>query len=294
MTDIRRAVLWFAALLLVVIAGDRVAGWAGKRLLLRSQFRYSRLYRGGMNADVVIVGDSRGVHALYAPAIEEITGMTAFNLSYNSMSTAIGEAVLMDYLDRNRPPRLVILEVTSAFTEGALTSELRTYTDFSPRLTALYAAAHPYASASGRAFQLLQLNSGFYVEALRYMRRSDQDWINRTSMPAGLRNQPKTMWLPLRPENLAALGRIVRELHRRGIEIRLVLAPYCPMPLNMNEFANVITKTAGIPIWNYGDSLCDPDDFADTIHLNERGSRVLLAMMKRDGVFGMTQHPPRF
>ena len=53
-------------------------------------------------------------------------------------------------------------------------------------------------------------------------------------------------------------------------------------------------RSAGLPIWNYGDAMHDPEDFADGVHLNERGSRVLLALMKRDGLFGMTQQPPRF
>ena len=243
---------------------------------------------------MLILGDSRGVHSFYAPAFEEIAGLRAFNLSYNSMSPRIAEAVLLDYLDRNRPPRLVIIEVTSAATEGALTSELRTYASFSPRLSALYAEAHPYAAVAGRGFRLLQLNSGFYLEALHYMRRSDQDWINRSTMPAALRNAEPDIWKAPRSENLATLGRMVAELRRRRIEIRLVIAPYCPMPRNMPAFASVVSLSAAMPVLNYGDAMCDPDDFTDPIHLNERGSRALLAMMKRDGVFGMTQRVARF
>lgn len=288
MTDARRALIWFVVLIAVVLAGDRLFSWALNRVLVRSEFRYSRLYRGGNDADVLILGDSRGVHSFYAPAFEEIAGLRAFNLSYNSMSPRIAEAVLLDYLDRNRPPRLVIIEVTSAATEGALTSELRTYASFSPRLSALYAEAHPYAAVAGRAFRLLQLNSGFYLEALHYMRRSDQDWINRSSMPAGLRTAPPDVWKMPRPENLGALSRIVAELRRGGIEVRLVIAPYCPAPRNMGEFAKVVAQSVRMQIWDYKAAMCDPEDFADPIHLNERGSRALLAMMKRDGVFGMT------
>ena len=288
MTDARRALTWFAVLIVVVMAGDRVFSWALTRVLVRSEFRYSRLYRGGNDADVLILGDSRGVHSFYAPAFEEIAGLRALNLSYNSMSPRIAEAVLLDYLDRNRPPRLVIIEVTSAATEGALTSELRTYASFSSRLSALYAEAHPYAAVAGHVFRLLQLNSGFYLEALHYMGRSDQDWINRSSMPAGLRNAPPDVWKMPRPENLGALRRIVAELRRRGIEVRLVIAPYCPEPRNMGEFAKVVAQSVRMPIWDYKAAMCDPEDFADPIHLNERGSRALLAMIKRDGVFGMT------
>jgi hypothetical protein len=294
MADARRAVIWFVTLLAVVLAGDRALAFALNQVLLRSQFRYSRLYRGGNNADVVILGDSRGVHSFYAPAVEQLTGLRAFNISYNSMSTRIAEAVLLDYLDRNRAPRLVIIEVTNVAFEGNLASELRTYAAFSPRLSALYAEAHPDAAIVGRFFHLLQLNSGFYLEALHYMRRSDQDWINHAAMPAGLRDAPPAVWQLPMPENLAALRRMIVVLQRRGIEVRLVLAPYCPMPSNMGEFAIVVSQSTGLPVWNYAGAMCDPEEFADTVHLNESGSRKLVAMMKRDGVFGMAEHPARF
>jgi hypothetical protein len=294
MTDARRALIWFIGLVALTLAGDRLFSWMMEQVLLRSQFRYSRLYRGHIDTDILILGDSRGVHSFYAPAIEEITGMHAFNLSYNSMSPKIAEAVLLDYLNRNRPPRLVIIEPTGSVVGNQLSSELRTYATLSPRLETLYSEAHPYAAMAGNIFHLLNLNSGFYIEALHYMRRSDQDWIYRLSMPAALRDRPAYRLGEPREENLAALSRMVRELRRRNIEVRLVIAPYCPMPLNMNEHAIVFARSAGIPMWNYSDAIHEPNDFADGVHLNERGSRLLLAMMKRDGIFGMTQRRPRF
>jgi hypothetical protein len=292
MTDARRALIWFAAFIAVVIGGDRLLSWTLSRILVRSQFRYSRLYRGGIDADVLILGDSRGVHSFYAPAIEELTGLRAFNASYNSMSMRIAEAVLLDYLDRNRQPRIAIIEVTGVAFEGELTSELRTYANFSPRLSALYAEAHPSAAAAGRTFHLLNLNSGFYLESLHYMRRSDQDWINHSAMPPAMRNAAPQAWRLPTPENLAALNRMIQALRRRGGEVRLVLAPYFPAPTNMGEFAQIVERSSGMPVRNYAGAITDPEDFADTVHLNERGSRTLLALMKRDGLFGMTR-PPR-
>ena len=106
MRDGRRAAIWWAVLLAIIIAGDHLLALALHQVLVRSQFRYSRLYRGGNDADVVIIGDSRGVHSFYAPALEQMTGLRALNLSYNSLSPHVAEAVLMDYLDHNRAPRI--------------------------------------------------------------------------------------------------------------------------------------------------------------------------------------------
>jgi hypothetical protein len=297
MSDRRRAVIWILALVAVVIGGDHLLAWGLQKILVRSQFRYSRLYRGGNSADVLILGDSRGVHSFYAPAIEELTGLRALNLSYNSMSPRIAEAILLDYLDRNRAPRMVIIEVTCVHVPGSLTSELRTYASLSPRLGALYAEQHPVAAAAGRVFRLFPLNSEFFLEALHYMRRSDQDWIYHDVMPALLRALRGGGWMiNPRPANVDALARIVRVLRQRGIEPRLVIAPYGGEggPVNLAPLAEMLGGRLGVGVSNYAGAITDLDDFADHVHLNERGSRVLLALMKRDGVFGMAEHPARF
>jgi len=298
MADRRRALIWFAALLALVFAGDRVLAWALGQVMVRSQFRFSRLYRGGNDADIVILGDSRGVHSFYQPEIEKLTGLRAFNLSYNSMSTRIAEAVLRDYLDRNRAPRLVVIEATCTIPEGALAGQLGTYASFSPRLAALYAEAHPDGALTGRLFHLLRLNSEFYFEALHYQTRSDQDWINRSTIPAGLRNRQPGLWSPPRPENLEALNRIVTLLKQRGIEVRLVIAPYWPVPVNMPEIANAIDASIRradpqLHVLNYAGAVTDPEEFADGVHLNERGSIALLEILKRDGVFAIHSAPLR-
>ena len=297
MSDFRRASIWLLVLIAVVIAGDHALAWVLHKVLVRSQFRYSRLYRGGNHADVIVLGDSRGVHSFYAPAIEELTQLRVLNLSYNSMSPRIAEAVLLDYVEHNQPPRMVIIEVTSVIVSGALTTELRTYAGLSPRLAALYAEKHPVAAVAGRVFRLFPLNSEFYLEALHYMRQSDQDWIYRYSMSPAMRALPREPW-PLVPisENVDALDRMVRVLRQRGIEVRLVVAPYSPAKVlvNMSEFLDLLTRRTRMPILNYGGAMDDPDCFADQIHLNERGSRAFLRILQRDGVFGMTQPPPRF
>jgi hypothetical protein len=297
MTDRRRALIWFAALLALVFAGDRVLAWALDQVLVRSQFRFSRLYRGGNDADILVLGDSRGVHSFYQPEIEKLTGLRTFNLSYNSMSTRIAEAVLRDYLDHNRAPRLVVIEATCTIPGGALAVELRTFARFSPRLAALYAEGHPYGALTGRLLHLFPLNSEFYLEALHYRNQSDQDWINHSTMPAGLRAEQPGPWALPRPENLEAMNRIVALLRQRGIEVRLVIAPYWPVPVNMPAIANAIDVSVHradpqLHVLNYASAVSDPEEFADRVHLNERGSVALLEILQRDGVFAIHASPP--
>jgi hypothetical protein len=296
MREAKRFAVWFALLAIVVMAGDRAGAFVCSRVLLASQFRFSRVYRGGSNADVVVIGDSRGVHSFYAPTIERLTGRPALNLSFNSMSVPIAEALLADYLEHNAKPRMVIIETTCVVVDRGLVSELRTYAGLSKRLEALYAREHPRAAAAGRLFRLLPYDSEFFLRALMYLRRSDQDWINRNVIAPQLAAGPRGRWSP-RPhqENLDALGRLVPMLRARGIEVKLVIAPYHrSVMVNMNEIIHGITRTVpGAPVLNYADAIEDSRYFADGVHMNANGSDVFLRMLCRDGVLRCGAQKPR-
>ena len=72
--------------------------------------------------------------------------------------------------------------------------------------------------------------------------------------------------------------------------------PYAPNkpPGNAAGFAALLERRIGVPVLNYVDSVRDIDGFADTVHLNERGSRELLGILVRDGVLGMARPAARF
>ena len=163
-------------------------------------------------------------------------------------------------------------------------------------MAALFARDHPFEARLSRVLWLYPLNSEFFLEALHYMRRSDQDWIFHDVMPDALRKETHPTPIHPLPEEVDALARIVRALRQRDIDVRIVVAPYAPVRATTNaaEFVRLIESRTGVRVWNYVGALQDLDGFADTVHLNERGSRALLAMMVRDGAFGMARPVARF
>ncbi|HEV7765227.1 MAG TPA: hypothetical protein VGQ76_09515 [Thermoanaerobaculia bacterium] len=287
MRDGKRIAVWLVALVILVFAGDRIGAFLCSRVLTASQFRFSRVYRGGSNADILVIGDSRGVHSFYAPSIETLTGRPALNLSFNAMSMPIVEALLTDYLERNRAPRLVIIEVTCVVVDRGLVSELRTYAGLSHRLHAVYAREHPQAAAAGRVFHLLPYDSEFFLRALAYLRRSDQDWINRGVIPPELAANARGGWSPRPyPENLVVLRRLVPMLRARGIDVKLVIAPYHPsVGVDMGQILPGIDG----PVSNYANAIQESQYFADGVHMNADGSEVFLRMLQRDGVLPSTR-----
>ena len=296
MADARRTAVWFLTLVAVVVAGDHLFAWTLNRLVVRSQFRYSRLYGGGNRADIIVLGDSRGAISFPTPLIEDLTGQRALNLSYAGMSPRIAEALLLDYLDRNPPPRMVVLEVSSVISEGALVKELRTFAGLSPRLAALYRQEHPVAAVAGSLFKLYPLNSEMFLDVLHHMRRPDQDVSPQPYLPEAARIRRGSWRLEPRVENIAAVERMVRLLRARGIDVRLVIAPYAPekQPVNVAQFVDLLTQRTGAPVWNYSAAIGDPDVFADGVHLHVRGVVELMKILRRDGFFGMAQPPARF
>jgi len=297
MRELRKAGLWAVALVLVVLAGDRLASAVLDQVVQRSRFRFSEIQRPGIDADIVIVGDSRGVTSINVPVVEKIAGRRTYSLCYNGMATKIGEALLDDYLDHNRPPRLLIVEVTSLIEPMKLSPELKTYAKESPRLGAIYAEEHPIAARAARVFHLLRFNSELYLRALYYLRRSDQDWSNwATISPAdveGARSAP-TWRLDPTPGNLDALERIVRLARSRNIELRLLVGPYLPQYLaravNAGPFIAAVEQRVhrvdpSLHVWNYAGAVGEPALFADVLHLNDRGTDAFMRILQRDGFF---------
>jgi hypothetical protein len=282
------------ALVVIVFVGDRIGDAVLKGVLLRSQLRFSRVYRGSEHAAIIVIGDSRAVNCFYAPHIEKRTGLPTLNLAYNALSSRIGEALLRDYLDRNAAPRLVIIEVTNAAAPNDLVSELRTYANLSPRLRALYAEQHPWAATAGRVFRLIAYDSETFLRAIYYLHRSDQDWIARSTMAPELLaiSRKQSARFPIDTANLDSYERTLRLLRQRGIEVRPIIAPYeyPPRIVNAGEFIRIVEQRTtrvdpALHVRNYLTDGGPPENFADSVHMNLGGADSFMERLVRDGVF---------
>jgi hypothetical protein len=297
MRDLHKTALWFLALLLVVLAGDRLFTAMLQTVLRRSNFRFSAVERSGIDADIVVLGDSRGVSSINVPLVEKLTGHRTFSLCYNGMATKIAEALLADYLDHNRPPRLIVIEVTSLTEPMKLSPELRTYAGLSPRLAEIYAEEHPVGARAGRFFTLLRFNSELYMRALYYLRRSDQEWGNSATISAAEIEQARAggPWrLHPSEQNLASLERILRLVRSRNVAVRLMIGPYLPdyaaHAANLGDFIAVVEQRAhrvdpSLHVENYYAAMAEPRLFADVLHLNDSGTAAFMSILQRDRFF---------
>lgn len=298
--EVRRAALRLLALAALAFAGDRLLARAGAAALLSSELRFSVATRGGLAADVVVLGDSRAVNSFWTPELERVSGRPAFSLAFNAMSTLTAEAVLRDYLARNPTPRLIVLEVTNVRDNQDLVKGLAPYWSTSPSLDTLAQELFPRSHAAARVSHVFTLNGEIFLRGLRYLRRSDQDWVNRFAVTPEILAAARStapFELVAREENLAALGRMIALAHEQGAELRLVIAPYLPEFIahatNWDAFVAEIQRAAGpgARIWNYGHADPDTAHFADRLHLNANGAVPFIERLARDGLFAIDTAP---
>jgi len=168
---------WIFIVIVLFFAGDRLFGWVLKQLTEKSQFRYSRLYQGKAAADILLVGNSRGL-IFYQPHIEKITGQKTFNISYNGMPINLAEVLVKDYLEKYPAPKQMILDVSMCDRlNKSLISGFNLYTPYSPRMYDLLHQNDATGAVSGKMFHIYRYNSEIFQRSMFYLNNSDEDWL---------------------------------------------------------------------------------------------------------------------
>jgi hypothetical protein len=285
-----------ALALLLFLAGffilDRAVALGLERILLASKFRYSELYRGNAANDILIFGNSRGVNGFYSPDISRELGARTLNLSFNGLSMGMSELLLLDYLEINPAPKLIILEVSNLHNEGLNGEILQLYSSRSERLSEQWRKQQPrMAWIQAYAAQSHRFTGEFFLRVLYYLRRSDQDWINRYRIdPAFAENfrpsgEIQAEWNRSIPQDrLDALNRIIDLAKNQGIKVRLIVTPYLP-----NYIAHVpryevwkqhVEESSGLPVTDWSRAISAPEHFSDPLHMNLEGFRAFLPKVR--------------
>ena len=292
---------WIIALIVLFFVGDRLGGWLLKSLVERSQFRYSRLYQGQAAADILLLGNSRGL-IFYQPYITESTGKSTFNLSYNGLSIDLGRVLVEDYLDRYPAPQTLLIDVTMCDRENdQLSAGFSFYTPYSPRLDSFLLAKTPTTAYAGRLPHLFRYNSEVFQRSLRYLGGSDEDWLTDRVMNDFLVDnvegekgldfhftEAKDRGTLDEAYILEQLRATVAAAQARGVKVQLVINPYYP-PFAQKSVGYVawkakVEQVTGLAIRDYALALSDRQVFGDYQHLNKLGSKRYLDLLKKDGV----------
>lgn len=286
--------LWVGGFVFTLFIFDRLGGFILGKIVLNSQFRYSKLYSGSIPNSVIILGSSRAVNAFYQPEIEKRLETRVVNLGFNGLPLPVEEVLFSDYIALNGSPRLLILEISNwnIMSGASWVNNLKPYNYFSGGLSKLLNATEPFYEVKCNVSRLYCFNNILLIRILYYFYKSDQSWINNGLITSSIKDaipKKKTTWR-VQPHNLKALKRIVLMAKMKNIRIKLVIAPVYPKlaeVLDLTESKKKIEAVLELPILDYSQSIHDSRGFADAIHLNKHGSLLLLDQLVKDGVFDL-------
>jgi hypothetical protein len=285
-----------AAIIAVFFIGDRAGGLVMDQLLERSPQRFCRVYAGTFNAEIVCLGNSRGMFTLAAPAITKATGRRAANISYNGMTVQIARAMFADYLAHDRMPKLLVIEASfvSTATDRGLVAEYKPFWNESPGLRAL---GEKYCPDEARACMLTWLyryNSELSLRSLFFLARGQGDQSPTMSGAISAKlleevEQSASVELNVDAEEMAALKSLVEEARAAGIEVKLVFAPYLPAYAdkisNLAAVMQQISAETRTEVVDLTHAISDPNKFADRVHLNSEGVAEVTKLLIERGVF---------
>jgi hypothetical protein len=277
----------------IVFTSDRVLSIYLGKLLLKSNFRISLLYKGKSSSDIILIGNSRATASLYAPDIEKLTKKNTFQLGYQGMSMNLAEILIKDYYDKNKKPKLIVIEATCLMTDDVLINDLKAYAWLSPRLAEKFKLLDPMGYKLSQLSNLYYFNGEIFLKTLFLLKKPDPYSISSLEMTADmlLTIKKHQIWVS-RAENLKALKRIIEFAGSHGSEVRLLLAPVHPNHFkeisNINAWKaeiNELLKTGTTSLWDYLEALDDSKKFSDSYHVNYQGSKALLKHLYDDGFF---------
>jgi len=281
--------MWIPLVLLVTFVGDRLMAHLLTSAVEQSEFRYSRLYAGEGKADIVVLGNSRGLN-FYQPFIEKATGKSTLNLSYNAMPGDLGGALLRDYLDAYGAPEKLIVDATFLDRDNAeLIREFRVYAQYSDRLDNLLRETDSSIYWGTKVAHLSSYGGEVAQRMFYYLSKSDEDWLlDRQISPqvvaASANLEPYRNNYTL--GRIRAFGEVVKEYQAAGTDVRFVINPYYPAfqktIINLDSLALDIRKETGIQVLDYSKSVTGDQNFGDYQHLNKQGAEVYLGRLLKD------------
>ena len=281
--------LWIPAVLLLAFAGDRLFALALRQFADDADFRYSRMYTGRGEAEIVLLGNSRGLN-FYQPILEELTGRSTLNLSYNAMPVDLGAALLADYLDAYGAPEDLVIDVTLLDRDNVeLIREFRVYAQYSQRIDSLL-RLHDPAIHGGTVLSHLTRYGGEVAQRMFYYNfKSDFDWmVDRQISPSlaaaatGLEPYRNAYTLT----RVRALAEVTKQFADAGTRVHYVINPYYPAFAktigNLDSLSNDVRTATGVPVLDYSRSITGDENFGDYQHLNKEGVAIYMERLVRD------------
>ncbi|MGK0366306.1 MAG: hypothetical protein ACI85O_003379 [Saprospiraceae bacterium] len=295
--------LWIFAVLAITFLGDRAIGYVMQKQADDSQFRYARLYDNRAEADILLVGNSRGL-IFYQPYIEKVTKSKTFNLSYNGMPIDLANVLVQDYFDLYPAPEKMVIDITMCDRlNDQLMSGFKMYSPYSDKLSKLLRDKSDTAYNGAQFSHLFRYNSEIYQRNLFYQNKTDEDWLLDRVISDNMVSGAETLedyTIDFRPTQkindketdpeyvINQLVEMVKYAQAKGTEVELVINPYFPAfankIVNITDLKKTVEAKTGLLVIDYSLAIRETAGFGDYQHLNKTGARAFIDKMLADNV----------
>jgi len=280
--------LWIVGFLAVLFVGDRLIGLIFQKQITHSMFRYSRMYRGEGEADILIVGNSRGLN-FYQPTVEKATGLRSFSLCYYSMPCEIATVLAEDYLDKFPKVKTVLVEISVVeMSDDKLLPGFTTYMDYSPRIDSVLKEKTKDSWYTSQISHIYRFNNEVFQRAMYYRNKLDDDWYFDRTIPQYLIDLAphRSVEFKVPKKHVEDIKKLADYCRAKGIDIKFVIGPFFPTYTvkNLDVLKREVEKATGYPVHDYSYSIQDYSAFTDYLHANLKGGAMIVDTMIKDGV----------
>ncbi|MCC5938928.1 MAG: hypothetical protein JJU34_16745 [Lunatimonas sp.] len=271
---------------------------------------WNRIYRGPLDAEILIIGSSRAKHNYSVPVLEGTLSISAYNLGEAAQKSYIQMAKLRHYLHHQAPPKLVVFNIdTDSFED--LSTRSKTYMPYlSDSIIGRELARTGEVTAFMRYFPLVKYFGQFeaakvglqeYFSWHQYENPKTKGYqalpgtYNKRHVEEVIRLYPKGIPTRIDTKALAEWDRLLGELKAAGVDILLVYAPEYQTIQAHYEDKGAVLHTArqlalrhGSALWDYSDHPISHDTryFHGDTHLNDVGAeeftRVLAVRLQEE------------
>jgi hypothetical protein len=291
--------IWISAFLALAFTGDRLVGFLLKTITKNSQFRYSRLYNSTESADILFVGNSRGLN-FYQPEAERLTQAKTMNLSYNGMPADLAKTMVVDVTmcDRYNESLKSSMNLYAPYSERLATTikksvALKMLNEFPDSVQILDAYAGRKVYYGGLLSHLYRHNSEIFQRVLYHRTKPDNDWIvDRVIGESSVRDTSfKSYQVRMFPSMVAHLKEMVAYAQSKGVEVKLVINPYFPPFAEtirgsfLTPLKAYVEAETGLIVSDFSTALQNTDEIGDYQHANKKGSIHYMHVLAENGIF---------
>ncbi len=154
-----------SALCCCLLVADRGFALVFDQGTRKSNARLPRAYTGRIDGDVWIIGNSRAIKSFDLPQIERRLQVRVENLGVNGIRPALQEAFVIDSLQLNPAPRLVIIEISYLKSEwdDSLAAEFLPYAEYGDSTRSLLNDRLPKQMMAADIFNLRRFGGQLFL-----------------------------------------------------------------------------------------------------------------------------------